>query len=42
VNVDQFRAGLTIGEEHAERAWDGFVPVAIERAYLEAKENGNQ
>jgi cyclase len=42
VNVDQFRVRLTNGEEHAERAWNGFVPAAIESAYLEAKENGNK
>jgi cyclase len=42
VNVDGFRAPLTAGEEHAMRAFDGFVPVAIERAYLEAKETTNR
>jgi hypothetical protein len=42
VNVDGFRAPLTGGEEHAMRAFDGFVPVAIERAYLEAKETANR
>jgi hypothetical protein len=38
VNVENFRAPLTDGEEHAERTWEGFVPAAIERAYLEVKE----
>jgi cyclase len=38
VNVEQFRARITGGEEHAERAWDGFVPAAIEHAYLEVKQ----
>ena len=42
VNVEEFRVRLTGGEEHAERAWDGFVPVAIERAYLEAQESKNK
>jgi cyclase len=42
VDVDRFRAPLTGGEEHAMRAFDGFVPVAIERAYLEAKESANR
>jgi cyclase len=36
VNVEQFRQPITNGEEHANRAFDGFVPAAIERAYLEA------
>jgi cyclase len=38
VHVEQFRARITGGEEHAERAWDGFVPAAIERAYVEVKQ----
>jgi len=38
VNVEEFRVPLTGGEEHAMRAFDGFVPAAIERAYLEATE----
>jgi cyclase len=38
VNVEKFRSPLTRGEEHAERAWNGFVPAAIERAYVEATE----
>jgi cyclase len=42
VNVEGFRAPLTGGEEHAMRAFGGFVPVAIERAYLEAKETANK
>lgn len=42
VNVEQFRAPLTGGEEHAMRAFDGWVPVAIERAFLEAKETANK
>lgn len=37
INVEQFRLPLTSGEEHATRAFDGFVPVAIERAYDESK-----
>jgi cyclase len=37
VSVEQFRVPLTGGEEHATHAFDGFVPAAIERAYLEAK-----
>jgi glyoxylase-like metal-dependent hydrolase (beta-lactamase superfamily II) len=36
VNVEEYRAPLTHGEEHAMRAFDGFVPAAIERAYQEA------
>jgi glyoxylase-like metal-dependent hydrolase (beta-lactamase superfamily II) len=35
VNVEGYRAPLTHGEEHALRAFDGFVPAAIERAYQE-------
>jgi len=42
VNVEAFRAPLTGGEEHATRAFDGWVPVAIERAYLEAKETARK
>ena len=42
VNVEQFRAPLTGGEEHAKRAFDGFVPVAIERAYQEAKSTASK
>jgi cyclase len=42
VNVEQFRAPLTGGEEHATRAFEGFVPVAIERAYLEARQTANR
>jgi glyoxylase-like metal-dependent hydrolase (beta-lactamase superfamily II) len=42
VNVEQFRTPLTAGEEHAMRAFDGFVPVAIERAYQEAKGTANK
>jgi cyclase len=37
VNVNGFRERVTGGEEHATRAFDAFVPVAIERAYKEAK-----
>jgi cyclase len=36
VNVEQFRQPMTNGEDHANRAFDGFVPAAIERAYQEA------
>jgi cyclase len=36
VNVEQFRQPVTNGEEHANRAFDGFVSAAIERAYQEA------
>ncbi len=36
VNVEQFRQPITKGEVHANRAFDGFVPAAIERAYQEA------
>ncbi|MFZ0820217.1 MAG: MBL fold metallo-hydrolase [Candidatus Acidiferrales bacterium] len=36
VNVEQFRQPITKGEDHANRAFDGFVPAAIERAYQEA------
>jgi len=42
IDVEQFRAPLTGGEEHATRAFDAFVPVAVERAYLEAKETANK
>jgi len=35
VNVEAYRTPLTRGEEHVERAFDGFVPAAIERAYRE-------
>jgi hypothetical protein len=42
IDVEQFRAPLTGGEEHATRAFDAFVPVAIERAYLEAKETAHK
>lgn len=38
VDVDEFREPITHGEEHAMRAFDGWVPIAIERAYAEAKE----
>jgi glyoxylase-like metal-dependent hydrolase (beta-lactamase superfamily II) len=37
VDVIGFRELVTGGEEHATRAFDAFVPVAIERAYKEAK-----
>jgi cyclase len=37
VNVIGFRESVTGSEEHATRAFDAFVPVAIERAYKEAK-----
>ena len=37
VNVNDFRERVTGGEEHATRAFNAFVPVAIERAYKEAK-----
>jgi cyclase len=37
VNVHGFREPVTGGEEHATRAFDAFVPVAIEKAYKEAK-----
>jgi hypothetical protein len=37
VNVKDFRERVTGGEEHATRAFNAFVPVAIERAYVEAK-----
>jgi cyclase len=37
VNVSGFRGLVTGGEEHATRAFDAFVPIAIERAYKEAK-----
>jgi len=36
VSVEQFRQPMTNGEDHANRAFDGFVPAAIERAYQEA------
>jgi len=36
VNVEQFRRPMTDGEDHANRAFDGFVSAAIERAYQEA------
>jgi cyclase len=36
VDVEKFRAQLTAGEDHANRAFDGFVPAAIDRAYQEA------
>lgn len=36
VDVEQFRQPMTNGEDHANRAFDGFVPAAIERAYQEA------
>lgn len=42
VNVEAFRAPITGGEEHATHAFDGWVPVAIERAYLETKETTNK
>jgi len=42
IDVEQFRIPMTAGEEHATRAFDAFVPVAVERAYLEAKETANQ
>jgi len=42
IDVEQFRAPLTGGEEHATRAFDAFVPVAIERAYMEAKETAKK
>ena len=37
VSVEQFRQPMTNGEDHANRAFDGFVPAAIERAYQEAR-----
>lgn len=37
VNVEAFRWAVTGGEEHAERAFDAWVLVAIERAYQERK-----
>lgn len=37
VNVNDFRERVTDGEEHVTRAFNAFVPVAIERAYAEAK-----
>jgi cyclase len=37
VNVDDFREQVTGGEKHATRAFNAFVPVAIERAYADAK-----
>jgi cyclase len=33
VNVGEYRTALTHGEEHATRAFDGFVRAAIEREY---------
>jgi cyclase len=46
VNVEEFRKPMTDGEEHAMRAFDGFVPAAVERAYQEASvaagHNGNE
>jgi cyclase len=42
VNVEAFRAPITGGEEHATHAFNGWVPVAIERAYLETKETTNK
>jgi hypothetical protein len=42
VNVEAFRAPITGGEEHATHAFNGWVPVAIERAYLEVKETTNK
>jgi cyclase len=36
VNVAPLRDAVTGGEEHAMRAFDGWVPVAVERAYKEA------
>jgi glyoxylase-like metal-dependent hydrolase (beta-lactamase superfamily II) len=36
VNVERFRQPITNGEDHSNRAFDGFVPAAIERAYQEA------
>ncbi len=36
VNVDRFRQPITNAEEHATRAFDGWVTVAIERAFQEA------
>jgi cyclase len=41
LNVEEFRVRVTKNEEHANRAFDGFIPAAFERAYLEAK-NGPQ
>lgn len=37
VQVSEFRVTITNNEEHATRAFDGFVAAAIERAYQEAK-----
>ena len=42
VDVERFRLPLTGGEEHATRAFNGWVPIAIERAYLEAKATENK
>jgi glyoxylase-like metal-dependent hydrolase (beta-lactamase superfamily II) len=42
VDVESFRASLTCGEGHASRAFDGWVPVAIERAHLETKAANNK
>jgi cyclase len=39
VDLEEFRESVTHGEEHATRAFNGFVPIAIERAYAEAKES---
>lgn len=37
VKIDDFRQPVTGGEEHATRAFNAWIPVAIERAYKEAK-----
>jgi hypothetical protein len=37
VDVEEFREPITHGEEHAMRAFDGFVPIAVERANLAEK-----
>jgi cyclase len=42
VNVQEYRMPLTHGEEHASRAFDGFVPVAIERAYSDSMVAANR
>jgi len=36
VDVERFRQPITNGEDHATRAFNGFVPAAIERAFQEA------